>query len=355
MVTTPEDRLRVSVLGPVRAWRGDRELSLGPARQRVIFALLATAVGRDVGRDELVAGVWGPSPPTTAVGSVYTYVSGLRRSLGPGSLTSGPGGYALRLRPEDLDSERFEVLGAEAERRRAAGDRAGAVARLDEALRLWHGEAYAGLTGDRLDAERVRLAGRRLDAAEQRARILVEMDDDGVVADLAVLVRDHPLHEPLHELLMHVLQRSGRRAEALEVYRTARETLRAELGVEPGAALVRLHEIVSGEPSPSRERTPRRTGSTSSGPGAPAGSAPRTTRDGPPPAALPGRDPELRQLRDLVAAVAAGQGTVVWVEGEPGIGKTTLLHAAFDDAAERGCRVAWGSPRSRTSTSRSRR
>ncbi|MFE0590087.1 BTAD domain-containing putative transcriptional regulator [Micromonospora echinospora] len=342
MLTTPEEPLRVSVLGPVRAWRGDRELSLGPARQRVIFALLATAVGRDVGRDELVAGVWGPAPPTTAVGSVYTYVSGLRRSLGPGSLTSGPGGYALRLRPEDLDSERFEALDAEAERLRAAGDRAGAVARLDEALRLWHGEAYAGLTGDRLDAERVRLAGRRLDAAEQRARILVEMGDDGVVADLAVLVRDHPLHEPLHELLMHVLHRSGRRAEALEVYRTARETLRAELGVEPGSALVRLHGIVSGEPAPSPERAPPPTRSTSVGPGVPAGSAHRTTRDRPRPTALPGRDPELGQLRDLVAAVAAGQGTVVWVEGEPGIGKTTLLHAAFDDAAERGCRVAWG-------------
>ncbi|TDC54873.1 SARP family transcriptional regulator [Micromonospora sp. KC207] len=331
MLTTQEEPLRVSVLGPVRAWRGDRELSLGPARQRVIFALLATALGRDVGRDELVAGVWGPSPPTTAVGSVYTYVSGLRRSLGPGSLTSGPGGYALRLRPEDLDSERFEALGAEAERLRAAGDRTGAVARLDEALRLWHGEAYAGLTGDRLDAERIRLAGRRLDAAEQRARTLVEMGDDGVVADLAVLVRDHPLHEPLHELLMHVLHRSGRRTEALEVYRAARETLHAELGVEPGAALVRLHGIVSGEPSPSRD-----------GPGVPAGFANRTTRDGPRPAALPGRDPELRQLRELVAAVAAGQGTVVWVEGEPGIGKTRLLHAAFDDAAGRGCRVAWG-------------
>ncbi|MFI6823171.1 BTAD domain-containing putative transcriptional regulator [Micromonospora sp. NPDC050187] len=333
MVTTPDDRLRVSVLGPVRAWRGDRELSLGPARQRVIFALLATAVGRDVGRDELIAGVWGPSPPTTAVGSVYTYVSGLRRSLGPGSLTSGPGGYALRLRPEDLDSERFEVLSAEAERLRAAGDRAAAVARLDEALRLWHGEAYAGLTGDRLDAERIRLAERRLGAAEQRARTLVEMGDDGVVADLAVLVRDHPLHEPLHELLMLVLHRSGRRTEALEVYRAARDTLRAELGVEPGAALARLHDIVSGDPSGS-----------SGDPGGPAGSGPanRTARDGPPPATLSGRDTELRQLRELVAAVAAGQGTVAWVEGEPGIGKTTLLHAAFDDAAERGCRVAWG-------------
>ncbi|MEU6073700.1 BTAD domain-containing putative transcriptional regulator [Micromonospora sp. NPDC047074] len=333
MVTTAEEPLRVSVLGPVRAWRGDRELSLGPARQRLVFALLAVAVGRDVGRDELIAGVWGPTPPPTAVGNVYTYVSGLRRSLGPGALTSGRGGYALRLRPEDLDSERFEALSAEAERLGAAGDRAAAVARLDEALRLWHGEAYAGLTGDRFDAERIRLAERRLGAAERRARLLVELGDDGVVADLAVLVRDHPLHEPLHELLMLVLHRSGRRAEALEVYRAARDTLRAELGVEPGVALARLHEIVSGAPPGSRPDS-----------GAPARSEPvhRAAPDGPRPPVLPGRETELRRLRELVAAVAAGQGTVVWVEGEPGIGKTALLRAAFDDAAERGCRVVWG-------------
>ncbi|MFG1918551.1 BTAD domain-containing putative transcriptional regulator [Micromonospora sp. NPDC048898] len=329
----PEDRLRVSVLGPVRAWHGDRELSLGAARQRVIFALLAAAGGRDVGRDELIAGVWGASPPATAAGSVYTYVSGLRRSLGPGSLTSGKGGYALRLRPDDLDVTRFETFDAEAERLYAAGDRAAAVTRLDEALRLWHGEAYAGVAGDRLEAERVRLGEQRLRAAERRARILVELGDDTVVAELVVLVRDHPLRESLHEVLMLALHRGGRRAEALAAYRAARDALRAELGVEPGAALTRLHEIVSAGPSDSR--------SASDVP-AVAGSARRPALGGSDATVLPGRDAELRLLRDLVGTLAAGQGAVVWVEGESGIGKTTLLRAAFDDAVARGCRVAWG-------------
>ncbi|WP_431923556.1 BTAD domain-containing putative transcriptional regulator [Micromonospora wenchangensis] len=327
---TPQDRLRVSVLGPVRAWRGDREVPLGPARQRVVFALLAAAVGRDVGRDALIGGVWGPSPPGTAAGSVYTYVSGLRRALGPGSLTSGAGGYALRLRPEDLDSVRFEALDAEAERLRAAGDRTAAVARLDEALRLWRGEAYAGLTGDRLEAARERLAGRRLAAAEARARMLVEAGDDAVVADLAVLVRDHPLRESLHELLVLALHRAGRRAEAAAAWRAARDTLRAELGVEPGAALARLHPAVSGEPHGEPDAR------TAAGAGRAAG------HGGPAVADPPGREAELRLLRELVGAVVAGRGAAVWVEGEPGIGKTSLLRAAFDGAAGRGCRVAWG-------------
>ncbi|MEU1755733.1 BTAD domain-containing putative transcriptional regulator [Micromonospora matsumotoense] len=291
----------------------------------MVFALLTAAAGRDVRRDALITGVWGPSPPPTVVGSVYTYVSGLRRVLGPGSLVSGRGGYALRLHPDDLDSERFDMLSAEADRLRVAGDRAAAVARLDEALGLWHGEAYAGLPGERLDAERTRLAGRRLDAAEQRARILVEMGDDTVLDDLAGLIHDHPLHEPPHELLMLALHRSGRRAEALRVYRAIRDNLRAELGVEPGPTLARLHEIISGAP-PTAPRDAKMP-------------AVQTTRTRP--AAPPGRAAELRRLRHLVAAVTGGQGAVAWVEGEAGIGKTTLLHAAFDDAVERGCRVAW--------------
>lgn len=333
MATTPDDRLRVSVLGPVRAWRGPKELPLGPARQRVLFVLLAAAAGRDVGRDELIAGIWGTSAPTTAVGSVYTYISGLRRGLGHESLTSGPAGYALRLHPGDIDSERFVALCAEAARLRRGGDPSAAVTRLDEALGMWHGEAYAGLTGHRIEVERAQLAQRRLDAVEQRARMLVELGDDGVLADLAGLVRDHPLHEPFYELLMLALHRTGRRTEALALFRTAQHTLLTELGVEPGDALTRLHEKVSARPAETIARRP---------PAAPPDPVRRPTRDRPPPGSLAGRDGELHRLRTLVEAVVAGQGTVVWVDGEPGIGKTALLTAAFADAAERGCQVAWG-------------
>ena len=39
-----------------------------------------------------------------------------------------------------------------------------------------------------------------------------------------------------------------------------------------------------------------------------------------------GRDPELERLRATVGAVAAGTGGVVFVSGEPGIGKTRMVH-----------------------------
>lgn len=323
--------LRVNVLGPVRAWVDDREIELGPARPRAVFAVLAAHAGRLVGRDELITAIWGNSPPVTAVGNIYTYVSGLRRSLAPDMLGTASGGYLLRLDPAELDSARFQQLRSAAAEALAAGDPASAAERLDEALSLWRGDAYATLAGPFLELDRQRLAELRLAAAEQRARIRLESgDDDGLVAELTGLVNDNPLHEPLHELLMRALHRGGRHAEALEVFRSARRTLVTELGIEPGPALraVQRRVLAGSVPEPSRTVVPTPIA--------------KALRDG-----LAGRDPlgrsgEIEHLRGLVRQVVAGTGGAVWVEGEAGIGKTELLTHAFGDAAEAGCRVAWG-------------
>ncbi|GGK98150.1 BTAD domain-containing putative transcriptional regulator [Mangrovihabitans endophyticus] len=337
-----QSHLRVAVLGRVRCSVAGREIDLGPGRQRTVFAVLAANAGRLVGRDDLIAAVWGPAAPPTAAGSIYTYISGLRRRLpGTDTLVSGPSGYGLRVRAEDVDAERFRRLRDAAAELIAAGDRRAAVARLDEALHLWHGDAYAGLAGPFIELDRQRLADLRLAAMELRARTLLELDGDpDLVAELTSLVRAHPLHEPLHDLLMRALDRSGRSAEALEAFRTARRVLVAELGVEPGPAL--------------RETQRRILAGEDTRPGAPAAGRPRAAtavlptpvaravRDGLASRACFGRGEELAHLREQMAAVASGTGGVVWLEGEAGIGKTELLIQAFADAAGAGCRVAWG-------------
>ena len=58
--------------------------------------------------------------------------------------------------------------------------------------------------------------------------------------------------------------------------------------------------------------------------------------------ALVGRDSEMAMLARLVAQVAAGQGSVVLIEGEPGIGKSALVRAALAGAAGAGCQLFWG-------------
>jgi hypothetical protein len=58
--------------------------------------------------------------------------------------------------------------------------------------------------------------------------------------------------------------------------------------------------------------------------------------------ALVGRDQETGTLVGLVAEVARGRGSSVLIEGEPGIGKSTLVRTALADPAGTACQVYWG-------------
>src|SRR4051812_49390964 len=60
------------------------------------------------------------------------------------------------------------------------------------------------------------------------------------------------------------------------------------------------------------------------------------------PVSLIGRHRQVDNARGWVADLAAGRGRAVLVEGEPGIGKSSLLRLAAKDAEAAGCRVFWG-------------
>jgi Transcriptional regulatory protein, C terminal len=126
----------VQLLGPVRAWRGGRQLSLGPRQQQLVLAVLALRAGTAVSREELVDAVWDRAPGS-AVNGVHKYVHGLRSALEPGGrgnparmLVSVDGGYELRLAPGQLDAAVFAGHRQAARRSRRCGDAgaAGAVA-----------------------------------------------------------------------------------------------------------------------------------------------------------------------------------------------------------------------------------
>ena len=360
--------LRVGVLGPVTAWRGEREVPAGQPRQLAVLGVLATRANRVVSRGELVDAVWGDQPPASAEGGIYTYVAGLRRVLEPDRprrdpdrprraparvLVSAGGGYMLRLDPGSLDSDHFEQCLGRARVLRAAGDPAGAVAVVDEALALWRGLPFAGVPGPFAEAERQRLRELRTAAAEERADLLLAQGRVAeAVPDLTALVAEHPLRERAHGLLMIALYRCGRQAEALQVFRNARERLAEDLGIDPGSELTRIHQqvlamdialdrpaamplVVPGPPSttaaqPGQATTAETAGTT----GYVAGSEippPRTARG---PAQLPpetagfaGREAELRQLQAMLPALpdpGLGEPPVAIVTGTAGVGKTTL-------------------------------
>ncbi|MEV5483731.1 MULTISPECIES: AfsR/SARP family transcriptional regulator [Streptomyces] len=244
------ERLRFTVLGPVRAWRGATPLAAGSPQQRALLAALLLRGGRTATAAELVDALWGDEPPHAALAALRTYASRLRKALGDDSeaLVSESGGYAIRPvngRSLDLDHDRAEQYAAEAEKAKASGDRGRARELLESALALWDGEPLAGLAGPYAETQRTRLDEWRLSLTEARLELILESGRHAdVVSELTALTAAHPLRERLRELLMLALYRSGRQAEALAVYADTRRLLADELGVDPCASLSDLHQRI---------------------------------------------------------------------------------------------------------------
>lgn len=344
-------RLRAEVLGPVRVWLGDTELKLGPARQRAVFAALATrSTSCPMPRAELIEAVWGEFAPASAVGSVHTYISGLRRILEPdrvrwstdGLLLSDDVGYRLQLADDAVDLRVFNRLHETALILWQDGDAGGTIETLDRALGLWHGEVLSGVPGPHAEALRAELAEQRVAALELRAEALLrQAAHEDLVPQLTVLVREHPLRENLWRLLMSALHACGRTTEALEVFREAREVLRKELGVGPGPELTAVHRMILVN-DPALAPAAVETDAVPLHRVLPGRVVHAMARHRDRPSAFYGRKAEITRLRQLVDDLTKGVGHTVWIEGEPGIGKSELLAAAFADVADRGCHVAWG-------------
>ncbi|MFE6779823.1 BTAD domain-containing putative transcriptional regulator [Streptomyces sp. NPDC057702] len=318
-------QLRFTVLGPVRAWRGDEQLSTGSPQQRALLAALLLRDGRTATAAELVDGLWGDEPPEAAIATLRTYASRLRKSFGAdsASLVSESGGYALRVRAEALDLDRAERLATEAEKARAAGERAVACDLITEALDLWDGEPLAGLPGPYVENQRARLLEWRISLVETRLDLEMELGHHTeTISELTALTAVHPLRERLRELLMLGLYRSGRQAEALAVYADTRRLLADELGVEPRPELAALQQrILQGDSSLSAQA-----------PGGQAKVQPTFVRPAQLPASVAdftGRAGFVIELSNQLNTAEGSVMAVSAVAGIGGVGKTTLaVHVA---------------------------
>jgi len=234
--------LEFRILGPLEVSEEARPIALGGQRQRALLAALLLEAGRVVPTDRLVDLLYGEGAPKTATTSLQNAISRLRKELGPDVLVTRAPGYVLRANPEQVDARRFETQlhdarGVGAEKRREL---------LQQALSLWRGPALAEFTFEQFaQAEIRRLEELRLVALEERIEADLELGHQGdVVSELESLVREHPLRETFRRLLMLALYRSGRQAEALEVYQDARARFVEELGIEPGAELRQLQSEI---------------------------------------------------------------------------------------------------------------
>ncbi|WP_433089602.1 BTAD domain-containing putative transcriptional regulator [Dactylosporangium sp. CA-052675] len=364
--------MRVDVLGPLRIEVGGSPADAGGPRQRAVLARLAAAGGHVVPTDRFIDDLWQGEPPPKALAALQVYVSNLRRALEPGRAPRTPAtvvvsmapGYALRLPDEQVDAWRFESLlrrGSEL----SESDPREADRLLRAALDAWAGPAYAEFADESwATPEAARLEELRLACVEAAGRVALRLGRAAlVVPELDRHVQEHPLREEAVHVLATALYRAGRQAEALAVLRQARDRLADELGVDPGPALRALEADVLAHAEHLSADTPPPTSIPAagqrpvvtidaerepSGTRSDAGGRHNTiavhgqTPDSPQGAEAVGRDAELAALGAAAEAVQRDGLRIMWVGGEAGAGKSTLVRTFSATMAERGWQVAWG-------------
>jgi DNA-binding SARP family transcriptional activator/tetratricopeptide (TPR) repeat protein len=220
------------ILGPLEVLADGRQIDVGGAKQRALLAILLLHPNEVVSTERLIDALWEEEVPDTARKALQIYVSRLRKLLGRERIVTRAPGYGLQVAPGELDLASVQQLVDEGRPR--------------EALSLWRGPALSDFAYERFaQGEIARLEELRLACLEDR----VEADfasgrHSSLVGELEALVAEHPLRERFRAQLMLALYRSGRQAEALDVYQDARRTLVDELGIEPGRSLRQLHQAI---------------------------------------------------------------------------------------------------------------
>lgn len=246
--------MRVSLLGPIDIVNAGREIRLSRPHERVLIAALASEAGKVISAGRLIDTIWGDQPPRSARVKLQGYVSSLRKVLtdsngevinGRWPLITREPGYLLSTDGVSVDLLEYRALLNSATDALEAQDYASASALLTDALALWRGPAFADAQTPILASVAVALERGRMLAMERKASCDLKVGRyEAVVEQFTSILAEHPHREGVRAGLMVALYRVGWRAEALECYRSGRQLLRQQLGIEPGEHLRRLHEMM---------------------------------------------------------------------------------------------------------------
>jgi DNA-binding SARP family transcriptional activator len=299
--------LAIRLLGDLAVVRDGCPVELPASKKtRALLGYLATVAGPHT-REKLCELFWeGPEDPRAQ----------LRWSL-------------TKIRPLIDDARSMRLV---ASRERVAFEARGAEVDLVE-IRAALADGVAATSTDSLRTAAARFGGELLEALELPAcyrfhewcvaeREAVRALHARVLAELCARLADQPeealryarawvtadpLTEEAHVVVIRLLGRLGRGREALEQYETCRRILETELGARPSGALERARVEIGRPALP---------------PPGPEGAPVAQARELPP---LVGRRVELAAIEERVAAAVEGRAPILFVLGEPGIGKTRLL------------------------------
>ncbi|MFF3373223.1 BTAD domain-containing putative transcriptional regulator [Streptomyces sp. NPDC002680] len=289
---------------------------IGGPRVRALLTALALRPNHTTTPETLIDEIWANTPPKDAPAALQALIGRLRRTLGKDTITSDPGGYRLAATRADIDLHVFEHLVRQGKAALDRADPTTAARALSEALALWRGPALADLP-DRTAATRPEALRREATRARVEANLRLGRAADAV-PELQELTHAHPYDEPLHALLIRALRDTGRNADALAAYETARRTLAEGLGTDPGPELRTLHkELLTQAPqqaTPTHSATP--TPAENCHPHRHSNIRPRLT-------SFVGREPEIEAIRSDVHRTR-----LVTLIGPGGSGKTRLAEEA---------------------------
>lgn len=314
--------MHVRLLGQIEAASDDgRSITIHPSKARWLLALLALRSGRRCSTEEIIDGLWGQNPPSSSTNLVQGYISDLRKLIGSSRIHTVPGGYLLDIDETHIDVTEFRRLIAEAFACPVT-DAAQITEFVGDALALWSGIPF----GERppqgaLAVTAAGLEELRLEAIE--LRVEAELDQGrhlGLVTEIEELLGDQPYREKLWNALALSLYRGDRQTEALRRLQDARRMLAEELGIDPSPALVELERRILDHDSDLH-----------------ASAASTTTTSH-----LVGRVSELARLNERLLQVRSGAQKLLFIGGEPGIGKTTIAGSLATSAAEEDSVVLLG-------------
>ena len=329
----------VRVLGPIQVvTTSGRVFDLPSASQRRLLARLAVDAPAAL-RVDLLCDVLEVSP-----GALRTIVSRLRKGFGGTTIVASQGRYRLAA-PVDaaLFTASLSQLGA-------GDDRIGT---LERALALWTGPAFEEFSAEAwAGPEAARLAELHAAAIEDHAvALIIARRWAEAIAELKAHVSMNPLRDRAWGLLIQALGGAGRLADALAAFREYHAYLAEWVGTEPSAEVRDIQrriaagwdgtEAAAGRDGTGEQGRPARSGS-------PQPARPSSWRGngwlplqaelarGP---TVVGRARELELLAAEAAQVGGSGLRAVIVEGEAGIGKTTMLGAFARAVRDEGSAV----------------
>jgi predicted ATPase/DNA-binding SARP family transcriptional activator len=317
--------LRIYLFGHLRVMADGSTLKfLLPPKAVSLWAYLLLHRSTPTPRDSLAYTLWPDVSESAARANLRRHLHLLQRAL-PSALPDLPwlhsDAVTIRWNPHAddwCDVAEFERLSTDS-------------TRLADAVALYTGDLLESLYDDWIFSARERL--RNLDFADLNQLILqcrTRRDYPAAIAYAQQVLNRDPLHSDTVRQLMTLRYESGDGAGALQVYKRFVRLLRDELGVEPMPEMVALYEAII--------KNARLPGSV---PLAEAVVADDQMHG----ATLPfvGREAEMEQLGIWWGRAARGQGCVIMIGGEAGIGKSRLSAELAGQAEREGARVLVGS------------